>query len=109
MIPGDLHPKPSARLLDFLILLAIRLVALPERRRVVAGPLRKNQNSQSVFCPRCNAKGSAQPVMSPMGVLFVEGGRPATCQPFTAPHFTYVCPRCSYSEIHERLIDSTYR
>jgi hypothetical protein len=41
-----------------------------------------------------------------MGVLFVEGGKPATVQPFAAPHFTYVCPRCGYGEIHERLVDA---
>ncbi len=60
----------------------------------------------SVFCPFCNSKGCAQPVLSPMGVLFVEGGKPATVQPYAAPHFTYVCPRCGYGEIHERLMDA---
>ena len=65
-----------------------------------------NARTPSVFCPFCNAKGSAQPILSSMGVLFVEGGKPQTVQPFPPAHFTYVCPRCGYGEIHERLVDS---
>lgn len=74
---------------------------LREEEVDVAGPRRP-----TVFCPFCNAKGAHQPVLSPMGVLFVEGGKPATVQPFAAPHFTYVCPRCGFGEIHERLVDT---
>lgn len=62
--------------------------------------------SPSIFCPFCNAQGNAQPVLCPMGVLFVEGGKSTTAQPFAAPHFAYVCPRCGYREIHERLLDA---
>ena len=80
------------------------LILLILRIRAVDGP---QNRTPSVFCPFCNTKGSNQPVMSPMGVLFVEGGKPATVQPFGAPHFTYVCPRCGFSEIHERLVDTT--
>ena len=90
--------------MDFLLRILLRL--LTARRRIVAGP---NKRTESVFCPFCNAKGNQQPVLSPMGVLFVECGRPATVQPFAAAHFTFVCPRCGFGEIHERLIDSTYR
>lgn len=65
------------------------------------------REKKSVFCPFCNCKGNLHPVLSPMGVLFVEGGgKPMTTQPFAAPHFTYVCPRCGYGEIHEKLVEA---
>ena len=63
-----------------------------------------HKSMRSVYCPRCNALESKQRVLSEMGFLFVEGGKPATIQPFCAPHFLYTCPRCGYGEIHERLI-----
>lgn len=56
-----------------------------------------------VFCPFCNAIGNAQRVLSPMAVLAVEGGRPLTAQPYCVPHFTYVCGRCWYAEIHDKV------
>lgn len=84
--------------------------------------------SPTVFCPACLpcykspqtsgvnpeytppdgglAKFTRAPVNAPMGVLFVEGDKPATVQPFSAPHFTYVCTRCGFAEIHERLVDA---
>ena len=64
----------------------------------------KKHTVQTVYCPACNAKGCTVPILSPMGVLFIEGGKPATEQPFSDPHFTYTCARCGYSEIHTELI-----
>lgn len=68
----------------------------------------------NVYCPGCSVDGNAnhpndcipdydlrEPVHSAMGVLFVEQGKSVT---HPAAHFTYVCPRCGYGEIHERLI-----
>ena len=59
-----------------------------------------------VYCPACNARGAVKRVLSPMGVLFVEGGKSSSVQPFAPAHWTYVCPRCAYAEIHERLVDT---
>lgn len=60
----------------------------------------------ATLCPNCLAGGGPGTGRTEvgMGVLFVEGGKPATVQPFNAPHFTYVCPRCGFAEIHERLV-----
>lgn len=58
-----------------------------------------------IFCPFCLTGSLGVPsVASAMGVFWVEGGKPATAQPFAAPHFAYVCPRCGYGEIHEELV-----
>ena len=63
------------------------------------------QKPHPIFCSYCNAKGNSQPVLSPMGVLYVEAGKSGTKQPYSPPHFTYICPRCGFGEIHERLVD----
>lgn len=68
-------------------------------------PMSRKRTRNCVFCPLCNAQGSPQPVLSPMSPLFVEGGKSATVQPYLYPHFVYKCPRCSFSEIHETILD----
>lgn len=65
----------------------------------------KNEKA-ALFCPLCNCAGSKQPVLSAMGVLFVQNGRGTTVEPYDAPHFNYCCPRCGYGEIHDRLLEA---
>lgn len=42
--------------------------------------------------------------MSALAVVQVQGGVGSAVEPFRAPHFKYVCPRCGYAEITEQLI-----
>jgi hypothetical protein len=48
-----------------------------------------------VFCPVCNGKGQAQPIMCAMDVTGAEGGK--WC--------LYRCSRCGYTETHPQRLD----
>jgi hypothetical protein len=54
----------------------------------------------SLFCPYCNAKGSKQPVLSPMSVQQVKSA-PVESTAVAAPYFHYRCERCGFAEIHD--------
>lgn len=61
----------------------------------------------TVYCPFCNANGSAQPVLVALNVV-PTGDRPRArefvYEAYERGHFLYVCPRCGFKEIHnERL------
>jgi len=66
----------------------------------------KSNKRAALYCPLCNSQGTRQPILSAMGVLFVQNGRSSTAEPVEAPHFTYVCPRCGYGEIHDRIVEA---
>jgi hypothetical protein len=68
----------------------------------------------NVFCPFCNAEGARQPILSPMAVVYILGAGAAPAESGEAEatrqvaprasHFEYRCPRCGFTEIHERLL-----
>jgi hypothetical protein len=66
----------------------------------------KSKKRAALYCPVCSSEGQRQPVLSPMGVLFVQNGRGTSVEPVDAPHFTYVCPRCGFGEIHDRIVEA---
>lgn len=64
-----------------------------------------NAKRSSLFCPYCNARGSAQPVLSPMVCKKVRVAplESATApEPTPTPYLHYRCERCGYSEIHDQ-------
>lgn len=63
--------------------------------------------SNLVYCPICQVKGSAQPVLSPLAKVFVAAGKSDSKQPFAGPHFNYICQRCQYGELHEHVLDGS--
>ncbi|MFC1708055.1 hypothetical protein ACFL59_14765 [Planctomycetota bacterium] len=72
--------------------------------------------SHSLFCPFCNSKGEAQPILSPMVCAYVLDRRSSEKdrespppdevvrrqREVLEPHYEYRCERCGYGEIHER-------
>ena len=60
----------------------------------------------SLFCPFCNSRGCAQPVLSPMVVSEVRVAPLESAEPNRVPYFTYRCERCGFGEIHERAVDA---
>lgn len=58
------------------------------------------QRPHSLFCPFCNAKGSKQPVLSPMVVRRVDSAPIEQDGAVPTPFFLYRCERCGYGEIH---------
>ena len=66
----------------------------------------KSKKGIALCCPLCNSEGAKQPILSAMGVLFVQNGRGTTVEPYDSPHFTYVCPRCGYGEIHDKIVEA---
>lgn len=62
-----------------------------------------NASPITVYCPYCNAKGHAQPVLSPMRCDYVKA-RPLPAgveEMLQAPFYQYTCERCGYHEIHD--------
>jgi hypothetical protein len=80
---------------------------VPERHRGPAAPRSGIMKSRphSLFCPFCNAKGSIQPVLSPMVMAEVRLAADAT-EAQRGPLVAYKCQRCGYGEIHDRAVDA---
>ena len=64
------------------------------------------KKAHSLFCPFCNAKGNAQPVLSPMSVTEIRIAPTASGDDGKVPFFSYRCERCGFSEIHQRAVDA---
>ena len=63
--------------------------------------------TDTVYCPFCNASGSAQPCLVGLNVVWTDArprAREFLYEAYELEHFLYVCPRCGFCEIHvERL------
>lgn len=61
-------------------------------------------SGDAIFCPACNARGSAQPVLSPMARIAVPRSLAAGAASRAVPeaHYLVTCPRCGYGEIDPR-------
>lgn len=74
-------------------------VALAPVVAVAAVKPAPGKKPSSIFCPFCNSRGQAQPVLSPMNIAQVTYPAGADVGK-GVPFYSYRCQRCGYGEIH---------